>query len=294
MMKRFATDALINAILQWSPERVRAVLALNPGIVNEHNSDGFLPLHAAAQENSPEISTLLLLNGADPNGLAVVETQVDGAQYREALIKRGIDPNTRMISVQMVTPLFIASINGYSEVVRVLVEAGADPDVGFLHKATPLYIACQRNRLETAQLLLSLGAKVDLALEDGATPLFIASQEGHERVVRLLLNNGADVGRRLTENNQSTSLQVASQFGHVGVVELLVKNGAYLNATNKEGFSALATACYWGRYAVAAFLLKAGANPDLPCHNGLTALKAATLRGHPEIVQLLTSAGANG
>ena len=113
MMKRFAPDALINAILQGSQARVGAALALDPGIVNERNSDGFMPLHAAAQENSPEIATLLLLNGADPNGLALVETQVEGAQHREALIKWGIDPNTRMISVQMVTALYIASSNGY-------------------------------------------------------------------------------------------------------------------------------------------------------------------------------------
>jgi ankyrin repeat protein len=292
MMRHLATSALTLAILQGNTARVRILLALHPGIVNERNPNRLLPLHIAAQANSPEIASLLLHNGADPNGLALVETEVDGAQYREALVKRGLDPHTRMIGVAMQTALYMASASGYSEFVRVLVEAGADPDMGFLHEATPLFVACQKNKLEVAQLLLSHGATVDAALENGATPLFIAAQLGHERVVRLLLSRGADVGRRLTGGNHSAPLHVASEHGHLGVVELLVMNGAYLNSTDKAGFSALTTACYFGQHAVAALLLRAGANPDLPCHDGLTALKAATRRGHKGLVQLLTSSGA--
>ncbi|CAI8043476.1 Ankyrin repeat domain-containing protein 29, partial [Geodia barretti] len=77
-----------------------------------------------------------------------------------------------------------ASQDGHSDVVDILLEAGAD-----VHQATtengdvPLGIAAQNGHTETVQRLLEAGANVNHQNKDGASPLYVASQEGHTEVV---------------------------------------------------------------------------------------------------------------
>src|SRR5210317_757594 len=79
------------------------------------------------------------------------------------------------------TMLFRASEEGNLEVVRLLVEGGADLDKADYDGRTPLYVACEKGHLEVVQLLLDAGADIDkearggLGLGPGGTPLYIAS-----------------------------------------------------------------------------------------------------------------------
>ena len=70
--------------------------------------------------------------------------------------------------------------------------------------ATPLYIASQNGHLEVVRLLIDAGADKDKARTDGATPLYIACQNGHLEVVRLLIDAGADKDKATTEWNNTT------------------------------------------------------------------------------------------
>ena len=58
-----------------------------------------------------------------------------------------------------VTPLFMTSQNGHLEIVRLLVEAGADKDKAGNYGVTPLQIARNKGRLEIVRLLVDAGAR---------------------------------------------------------------------------------------------------------------------------------------
>lgn len=57
-------------------------------------------------------------------------------------------------------PLIIASKYGYLDIVTKLIEAGADPDSGFLDE-TPLTTACKKEQHNIVRVLLELGANVN-------------------------------------------------------------------------------------------------------------------------------------
>ena len=80
------------------------------------------------------------------------------------------------------TALHIASLGGQEEVVKLLIQNGANVNVQSLNGFTPLYMAAQENHDIVVRYLLTHGANQSLATEDGFTPLAVALQQGHDKV----------------------------------------------------------------------------------------------------------------
>jgi ankyrin repeat protein len=93
------------------------------------------------------------------------------------------------------SPLMEASREGHADVVRGLLEAGADP--GRRGNAlgmgmTALHLAADGDRPDIVRLLLSVGVPVDVANAQGTTPLAWALGEGSTAAARVLLDAGAN------------------------------------------------------------------------------------------------------
>ena len=56
-----------------------------------------------------------------------------------------------------------------------------------------LYLAARKGHIEVLKLLLDKGADISVANADGWTPLNAAASSGHLEVVKLLLDQGADI-----------------------------------------------------------------------------------------------------
>ncbi|WP_257254281.1 ankyrin repeat domain-containing protein, partial [Endozoicomonas sp. SESOKO3] len=59
--------------------------------------------------------------------------------------------------------------------------------------ATPLYLAAREGHTDIVQLLIEAGADLNAALPNGASPLFIAARKGHTDIVKLLIEAGAEL-----------------------------------------------------------------------------------------------------
>ena len=75
--------------------------------------------------------------------------------------------------------------------VKMLLDAGADPDKANNADETPLYQAAENGLEEVVKLLLQAGADPDKYDEEGISPLNKAVQRGNLKVVTLLLKGGA-------------------------------------------------------------------------------------------------------
>lgn len=63
---------------------------------------------------------------------------------------------------------------------------------GFQKGNTALHIASLAGRLEVVKLLVEKGAEINVQSQNGFTPLYMASQEGHSEVVKYLLARGGN------------------------------------------------------------------------------------------------------
>jgi ankyrin repeat protein len=146
-----------------------------------------IALVKAVKNNQVEVVARLLHSGTDPNG------------------DKGY-------------PLFWAAREGHTEVVRLLLEAGVEPQSdGF-----PLFWAAREGHTEVVRLLLEAGVEP----QSNGFPLFWAAREGHTEVVRLLLQAGADP---CDPRNAYLSLSWAARNGHSEVVHMLLEKGAHPN-----------------------------------------------------------------
>ncbi|KAK8092213.1 uncharacterized protein PG998_015045 [Apiospora kogelbergensis] len=108
------------------------------------------------------------------------------------LLKAGASGRTSA-SYNEETALHLAAMNGYTEVAKVLLKAGARPNARNADRTTPLHFAVLEGSGAIVQLLLESGAHPNAKTKRGHTPLHLAAIEGSEEVVRLLLESGAQL-----------------------------------------------------------------------------------------------------
>ena len=151
----------------------------------------------------------------------------------------------------------------------------------------PFLLAANYSNLEIVRLLLEAGANVNARDTNGNTALAIAVRNGHVGVIQLLLDHDADINAK--NNNGNTVLIEESSFGHLETIKLLLENGVDINAKNKKGETALIEAAKHGRVKIASYLLEKGARIDARDNFGNTALIKASANRHSAVVKLLSN-----
>ena len=116
-------------------------------------------------------------------------SEVDILSIIKSLIELGADVNA--CSSLKETALYQASIGGHEEIVRLLIDAGAETNG--LSTFSPLYAACERGWAEIVDLLLQHGADTNAT---SMSSLCCAAQKGYTDIVGLLLKHGADANKR--------------------------------------------------------------------------------------------------
>jgi ankyrin repeat protein len=140
----------------------------------------------------------------------------------EKLVKGGVDVDWQDDKGD--TALMKAAVEGFWDVVDVLLSHKADPNIQNNSGETALILATSysdENYPKIIELLSSHGADLNLKNSEGQTALMIAARDGKLECAKLLVKNGANLRERDGMGANWSALDYAKSIGHSELVELL-------------------------------------------------------------------------
>ena len=230
-------------------------LLINAGAdINVYTEEGCGPLHTACR--FPETALALLANGADVNHVSKLGTPLMLAsrwncpetvklflQYKPKL---EIMLQLKDDSYDGMTALVMAAFNGNTEIVRLLLEAGADINGCSQQNHCALHYAVHQSSTEMLRTLLEYSPSLDLVDKNGNTALHLVYGSTPVEIVRRLVNAGASPN--IPNNKGNTLITRTLREKNTDVVKYLLgkKVGPkiYVDTAGGRWGSPLHLACY--------------------------------------------------
>jgi len=272
---------------------------------------GSTPLLFAARSGDAESLRLLIAAGADvndtlPNGMSALVLAAHSGQgaVAGALLEKGADPDAAGIGY---SALHAAVLRGDVNLVTDLLRHNANPNAQItkgtplrrnsqdynlpatLIGATPYWLAAKFLEPEIMRALIAGGADAETPITDGTTPLMAAAglKEGNGRTAPEQDRRGlslVDGGKLPDEARIAETVRAA------------LAQAVDVNATNRNGDTALHAAALLGYDPVVKLLAEKGANLSVKNNRGVTPLSSLAGRGetvvHPATADLLRKLGA--
>ena len=191
------------------------------------------------------------VNPTCPGGQTALMFATWNLQLSRSLVEAGTDVN--YLDNLRRSALWYAIHGAHAEVVELLLDRGANPNVADNYDDTPLHQACSCHTISTAVvgLLLRRGADIDTVNHNGKTALqlvlsrakhdvsWYAIKGGYAAVVELLLDRGANPNVADTYGDTPLHQACSSQKLSPAIVDSLLRHGADIDTVNDNGETAL-------------------------------------------------------
>ena len=210
----------------------------------------------------------------------------DNSQLVKLLLQYKADPNIE--DIEGVTALMYGT--GNSTIFKMLLDHGADLNATDVFKYTMMHYACAIGNVRVVEIIQTRNRDlINTISTEGHTPLLVATDSKQLAVVKRLLKEHADPN--IQHIRGGTPLHYASSVGYLLIVQELLHHNADPNIQMTDGITPLMAATFKGHLSIIQLLLHSGADPTLQCHdNGQTALDIAVRKDHSEIIDILCKA----
>ncbi len=239
--------------------RLREIARNSPDLIDGADADGWWPIHHAAANGWSRVISYLLEHQAEPNRVTIKE------QF---------------------TPLHLASVHGHLGAVKVLLAAGADPDVFLRFREEAMHaLPAMDGRLEHGA---GRWTALDLSIVYDRKEIALALIEAGTNIERV----GPVVSERiLTYRDGFNTLILAIYLQRDNLAKALIDAGSPLGAVGSEHPTTPLAVALISNIPMVATLLEAGADPNI----AYSSIRIPPLHSAQsvKIAKLLVDAGAD-
>ncbi|MCK9544929.1 MAG: ankyrin repeat domain-containing protein [Novosphingobium sp.] len=305
----------------------------NPVLKNDHSNFSSKKLDysalALAKQYKANSKIIKMLKDASHNKLYKDQTKLMKAiaKGKNKIIEKIINNHGADIinaeDKHKMTPLTLAIQCANKDIIKLLINNGANVNIEDGLKKTPLIKAVEQNNKSIVKLLINNGANVNVNIEDISkkTPLMKAVEQNNKSIAKLLIKYGADINQaipygtyktlsplKLALMNQNYDMAIllinakaydkssflyAAEEGYTEILKAMIENDANINIQADNGWIALILATKKGHVDIVKLLITAGIDINATNSNGDTALMKAAFYGYKDIVELLIAANIN-
>ncbi|AET72878.1 hypothetical protein PGAG_00424 [Phaeocystis globosa virus 12T] len=138
------------------------------------------------------------------------------------------------------TPLHIAAsklTDGHYEIANLLIKNGANIDAIDNYGETPLFLAVKANNIEMVKLLIEKGAETNIENKTQNSIMHYAAEipGDNVEVLKYLIRNSSDTAVNSINDKEQTPLHLSAELGNTNAAKLLVENGADRDAEDNAG-----------------------------------------------------------
>ncbi|CAN0414011.1 unnamed protein product, partial [Scytosiphon promiscuus] len=217
---------------------------LNAGFHRDQPDEvGLIPAEISARAShasSPAVTRLLLGSG---QGGPLLHKYVDMAMTEDVEIVRGLVQAGAFLDWQDPqygrTPLHRAVYFRHFQILKILLEADANPNLADCYGVTPLHLVAVSGCTAEAARLLEAGADTTAPTRDGFSPLHLAVAFNRVAVARLLLGAPGSSIELRDDDVGITPLSWASRIGYTPMLSALLEAGADLESRSAGGLTPL-------------------------------------------------------
>jgi len=291
VIREKSRDTLLHCACRGGAMRCLAWLVdQQPQLMNARNAQDRTPLHECCASKKEDFSPpveLLLRAGADPlmakpNGWTCLHSACEKGFLNivKCIISICQEKSIHvlpLVNKEGSSAFHIAVRNGTEEVVRVLLEAGADFECPNKNLRRPVHAAAMNGSVKVLSMLKSAGAKFYEKDSSGSTVWHEASAFGNLDALRWLINNISAVPEASSsfgrDNNGRHPLHSACREGKDAIVKELCKHLSLgFSIRDIDDATPMMLACVQGHHLCVLALLEAGANPSETNQHGHSAL----------------------
>lgn len=302
-------------------------IVLPSNVLQRDNVGNSIISTAVAMRGAPEVISLILARGADPN---VRNNAGDNALH--IAVRNNFEPQGVLLlqaktdifaqNVAQESPVFLAltaagkpydwfftpavmatrDANGDTvahlaarknlpDGLDYLKQKGADMSAVNSARETLLHVAVKTDAADAARYLISSGAPLSLRDINGDAPLNVAVLSNAKTCLQVLVLSGVDLNTR--NFTGEAPLHQAARTKNADFVSYLVERGAALELLDNRGFTPLALAAKEAQTPIVQYLIKAGAFVDARDYAGSTPLLHAVEVAQLDLIRTLTQANAD-
>lgn len=254
----------------------------------------------SSQQNNNILCLKMLENKANVNYQYINNSFYSTIKYINHELSKNMILNDEQYYniINSITPLHIALLNDNIEILQLLLNFNANPNIPFYDKCDnctiqPIHYALKNDNLKAVQTLLNVNVNITIKSQFGHSVFWFSRLGNKYKKIKMLLKTGTNINTFNYDGRSILCDLINENDSNIYFIKLLLDAKININIPNYCGQTAMWTAVINNNIDIVKMFVEAGINVNHVDDEGRAVIWTAVEQNNINIVKMLVMAGTN-